>query len=244
MNTESQPRSPESLLRIEPQPGPQEAFLRSRCDITIYGGAAGGGKTWALLIEPLRHVANPDFGAVIFRRTNPQIMAQGGLWDESAKVYPLLGAAPNKTLALWRFPSGSKVKFAHLQHTQNMYDWMGSQIPMIGWDQLEHFTEEEFFYLLSRNRSTCGIRPYVRATCNPDASSWLAAFIGWWIDQTTGYPIPERAGQLRWFVRRNDELIWAEPLKIADVLIEPRSHATTCLVAAGEPGNLAGLELV
>ena len=55
--------------------------------------------------------------------------------------------------------------------------------------------------MLSRNRSTCGVTPYVRATCNPDADSWVAKFIEWWIDQDTGYPIPERSGKLRWFIR-------------------------------------------
>ena len=53
-------------VRIAPQPGPQSAFLRSDADIAIYGGAAGGGKTYALLLEALRNVDVPGFGAVIF----------------------------------------------------------------------------------------------------------------------------------------------------------------------------------
>ncbi len=78
--------------RLAPQPGPQAAFLASAADIAIYGGAAGGGKTWALLMEPLRHVRNPGFGAVIFRRTTVQVRNEGGLWDESEGLYPRLGA--------------------------------------------------------------------------------------------------------------------------------------------------------
>lgn len=58
---------------IRPQPGPQTTFLSSPADIAIYGGAAGGGKTWALLMEPLRHVGNPSFGAVFFRRNLTQV---------------------------------------------------------------------------------------------------------------------------------------------------------------------------
>src|SRR5690554_534113 len=72
-----------------PQAGPQEQFLKSKADIAIYGGAAGGGKTWALLLEPLSHIANPGFGGVIFRRTTVQVRNEGGLWDESARMYPL-----------------------------------------------------------------------------------------------------------------------------------------------------------
>jgi predicted phage terminase large subunit-like protein len=64
--------------------------------------------------------------------------------------------------------------------------------------------------MLSRNRSTCGVKPYIRATCNPDADSWVAEFIAWWIDQETGYPIPERSGKIRWFIRLNDAFLWAD----------------------------------
>ena len=63
--------------------------------------------------------------------------------------------------------------------------------------------------MLSRNRSTCGVSPFVRATCNPDSDSWVAKFIEWWIDPETGYPIPERSGKIRWFIRRNETLYWA-----------------------------------
>ena len=84
----------EAQTIIRPQPGPQTAFLASPADIAIYGGSAGGGKTWALLMEPLRHVANPQFGAVFFRRTLVQVRNEGGLWDESEKLYPNLWAKP------------------------------------------------------------------------------------------------------------------------------------------------------
>src|SRR6516225_5233687 len=64
--------------------------------------------------------------------------------------------------------------------------------------------------MVSRNRSTCGVRPYIRATCNPDADSWVAEFISWWIDPVSGRPIPERAGVLRYFVRIAEKIVWAD----------------------------------
>ena len=64
--------------------------------------------------------------------------------------------------------------------------------------------------MLSRNRSVCGVKPYVRATCNPDVDSWVAKFISWWINQDTGYPIPERSGILRYFYRVEGEVKWAD----------------------------------
>jgi hypothetical protein len=72
---------------IRPQPGPQEAFLASPADIVIYGGAAFGGKTFALLLEATRHSENPAFGAVIFRRTTKQVRTEGGLWDTSEELF-------------------------------------------------------------------------------------------------------------------------------------------------------------
>jgi predicted phage terminase large subunit-like protein len=62
---------------------------------------------------------------------------------------------------------------------------------------------------MSRNRSTTPVRPYIRASCNADAGSWVADLIAWWIDQRTGYPIPERSGVMRYFVRGHDDaLVW------------------------------------
>lgn len=201
---------------IVPQSGPQTTFLASPADIAIYGGAAGGGKTWALLMEPLRHVHNPGFGAVTFRRSTVQIRNEGGLWDESAVLYPQMGAAPKEHVLSWSFPSGASCSFAHLEHDKTRFNWQGSQIPLINFDELTHFTPTQFWYMVSRNRSMCGVRPYIRATCNPDADSWVADLISWWIDQDTGLAIAERAGQLRWFVRVGEDLKWGDdPAELA-----------------------------
>jgi predicted phage terminase large subunit-like protein len=197
-------------LQIRPQGGPQEKFLSSPADIAIYGGAAGAGKTWAELIEPLRHIqTTKGFGAVIFRRTSPQIRNQGGLWDASATLYPLLKASPKESTTEWAFPPfGNRIKFTHLEQEKHIHDHQGAEYPLICFDELTHFSRAQFFYLLSRNRSTCGVAPYTRATTNPDPDSWVREFIDWWIGPD-GLPIPEHSGELRWFYRLNDDLIWA-----------------------------------
>ena len=199
-----------SRLGLRPQPGPQTDFLGSDADITIYGGAAGGGKSFGLLLAPLQWSHVPGFGAVIFRRTTVQVRAEGGLWDDSAEIYPALDATPREQQLEWRFPSGASVSFAHMEYERNRLDWQGSQICLIGFDELTHFTWRQFSYMFSRNRSTCGVRPRIMATTNPDADSWVAEFIAWWIDQDTGFPVPERAGVLRWFVQFGDDLIWGD----------------------------------
>lgn len=212
---------------IRPQLGKQEQFLSSSADIVFYGGAAGGGKTYAALIEPLRHINNKNFSCIIFRRTSPQITTPGGLWDTALEMYTALGAkdirSPNR---YFRFPSGAKIVMNHLQYDKTVYDYQGAQIPLIEFEELTHFSWKQFTYMLTRNRSaTAGIKPYIRATCNPDPDSWVADFIKWYIDQDTGYAIQERGGIIRWFIIMNDEPIWADnPDELFDKYgIEPKS---------------------
>jgi len=197
---------------IGPQKGPQTKFLKCRADICIYGGAAGAGKTFAVLLEPIFHLHVPHFGTVIFRRNSTMVRNQGGLWDTSMQIYanPRLGGIPKETTLEWDFPTPSTVKFAHLQYENDVLSWQGAQIPLIIFDELTHFTRSQFFYMMSRNRSTCGVKPYIRATTNPDADSWVREFIDWWIDEETGLAIPERSGKIRYFIQLNDEIIWGE----------------------------------
>lgn len=197
-------------IEFRPQPGPQEMFLSTSADIALYGGAAGGGKSFAILLEPVRHIGRPGFGGVIFRRTSPQIVNEGGLWDQSFKMYPYLKAQSKgmPTLA-WDFPNGNRIKFSHLQYDKDVYDFQGSEIPYEAFDELTHFTKAQFFYMLTRNRSTCGIRPYVRATTNPDPDSWVKELIAWWLDDK-GDPIKARSGIIRFFIRIKGEIIWAD----------------------------------
>lgn len=149
-----------------------------------------------------------NFGCVIFRRNTENITREGGLWDTSEEIYPHLGGVGSSSGLYWSFPSGATIKMSHMLHEKNRLDWHGSQIPVILWDELTEFTEKQFFYMFSRNRSATGIRGYQRATCNADADSWVAKLISWYIDQRTGLPIPERSGVIRWFVRVGDKLEW------------------------------------
>jgi predicted phage terminase large subunit-like protein len=243
-------------LTIRPQKGPQEQALASPADIVIFGGAAGGGKSWALLLEPLRHVENPQFSCVLFRRTYPQVTNPGGMWDESMKLYPLVGATPRQSDLAWKFPSGAVVRFAHLQHEASRLDWQGAQVALLGFDELTHFTRDQFFYMLSRNRSMSGIRPYMRATCNPvpdddPVGGWIHEFVGWYIGDD-GYAISERSGALRWFVNVNDQLHWAnEPGELAARYPETTPKSFTFIKSSlydnqilmrEDPGYLANLQ--
>jgi hypothetical protein len=123
---------------------------------------------------------------------------------------------------------------------------------------LTHFSERQFWYLTSRSRSTCGVRPYVRATCNPDPDSFVRRLIDWWIGED-GLAIQERSGVLRWFVRDGDDLVWGDsseelsarfPQVDADgnriylpksLTFVPASHDDNTALLAADPGYRATL---
>ena len=197
-----------NVIKIGPQEGPQTDFLSCPADMVIYGGSAGGGKSYGLLLDPLRYVVHPKFGAVILRRTNPEIMNEGGLWDEACGLYLPLGARARQDDKSFTFPSGAVISLSHLQHEKNVYGWQGSQVPYLGFDELTHFTERQFWYLSSRQRNVSGIPNLIRCTCNPDPDSFVRKLIDWWID-VEGYAILERSGVIRWFIRSGDDLLWA-----------------------------------
>ena len=210
----------EHVVKIRPQEGPQFKFINSRADIVIYGGGAGGGKSYALLMEPLKHKDNPRFDGCIFRRTTVDIKKQGSLWPTSADLYPLFGARGSAQSLMWRFPSNATIAMGGIEHDKDRFDYQSAQFCYLGFDEVTHFSEQVFWYMMSRNRSMCGVRPYIRAACNPDPDSWVKTFIQWWIDSKPtlrngqpnphfGFPLPGRDGVVRWFVRRGDRFEWA-----------------------------------
>jgi predicted phage terminase large subunit-like protein len=247
-----------NAAELRPQPGPQEKFLKSNADVAIYGGAAGSGKSFALLLEQLYDVDNAGFRSVIFRRTIPMIRLPGGLLDTSAQIYPMLGATPNQSTLEWNFKTGAVVKLAGMELENDRYNWQGAQIALICFDEVQEFTEKQFWFLFSRNRSMSGARSRIRCTCNPDCDSWLRTFLAWWIDPNTGLPIAERSGVLRWFVRTGDDLHWAdtrrELLETFGADVEPKSATFISarvednkILLAKDPGyvsNLKSLPLV
>ncbi|MDO6383432.1 terminase large subunit domain-containing protein [Leptospira santarosai] len=240
---------------IKPQPGPQEAFLASPADITFYGGSAGGGKSYGLLLNPLRHIRVKGFSAVFFRKETTQLTNPGGLWPESSEIYPLIGGVSRESPKLeYHFPNNVNFQFNHLQHEKTKYNYQGAQIAALLYDEVTHFSENTFFYMLSRNRSTCGIRPYVSATCNPDPDSWVRRFLDWWIDEKTGLPIRERARAIRYFLRVKGLFYWASTKvdlirefptftanDIKSVSFVPASVFDNKILLEKDPGYLANL---
>lgn len=133
----------------------------------LYGGAAGGGKSDALVIEALRQVEIPHYKGLILRKTYPQL---DELIDKSENYYPRVypRAKYNDSKHTWTFPSGAKVVFGSMQYTKDRLKYQGKAYDFIGFDELTHFTWEEYSYLFSRCRPNGpGTRCYIRATANP-----------------------------------------------------------------------------
>jgi len=207
---------------IGPQAGPQTHFLSSNADIAFGGGAAGSGKTYALLLEPLRFFHLDYINAAIFRRHREDLTLPGAVWTESQKVYSSLGFTPNLTKLQYQFSKNSYLKFSGLQYESDVLKWQGSQLDFLGIDEVTHLTEFQFWYLVGRLRSVSGqIKPYCRATCNPE-KCWVWHLLEWWIDKATGYPIAKRAGKLRWLLRLQDVNYWFNSEKEAFVYIKEK----------------------
>lgn len=216
MGVASLPKTVQQAVRpgqtvIGPQQGPQTRFLQSSADITVFGGAGGGGKSYGTLLYPTRHLKVDGYNAVIFRRTYKRIKMAGGLWNESHRLYSLLDGKPNESDLSWTFKGPgytSSVQFAHLQYTSNMYDYKGLQAALIAFEELTEYEEEQFFYLKSRCRSTCGVKPVMIATTNPDADSWVKRFLAPWVDEQWSEEDKSPSGELRWFIREDDAIHW------------------------------------
>lgn len=195
-----------------PHPGPQTDYFSIDADILIYGGSAGGGKTWCLLADPLRWIHVPGFNAVILRRDSEQIRQAGGLWDASLEIYRLVGGQEREHTLDWRFGT-QRIRFDSMLRENDKLSYQGAEIAYLAFDELTHFSQSQFWYLQSRNRSKCGIRPYTRGTCNPDPNSWVFEFLGPWVDDEfhqDGERFSAKSGEVLWFVRdeRNDSLTY------------------------------------
>lgn len=219
-----------------PPPQPKQArFIHCPADVAIYGGAAGCGKTFAglLMLADPKAIAQPKYRAVVFRNSYPEISAPGAIWDESQDLYPALGGKANRAKFSWEFPSGAWVKMSYLARKQDAYSWKGAQLDLILFEELTEFKrdgEDIFWYLLSRARSRAGLSPKVRATTNPDADSWVRNLIDWWIG-ADGYPIAERSGVVRWFIRRGEEIEWGDTPE--ELIREPDDEPKSFTYIAG-----------
>lgn len=198
---------------IKPQEGPQELAVNLDADVILLSGAAGSSKSYSLLLRMLRYMDDKFFDAIYFRRTGPQIKGQGGLWDNAKDLFMKFGAncVDSRTEATFKTEDGdgAVAKFMHMEHEKNKLDHQGLQYSAIFFDELTHFTESQFTYLLSRLRSQSETSSFVMASMNPDADSWCLKWVLPWLDEE-GYVREDLNGKIKYFYTIDGEPIFGD----------------------------------
>ena len=151
-----------------PNPGPQTEFLAASEREVLYGGAAGGGKSYGLLADPMRYFSNKNFNGLILRRTNDELREL--VW-KSQELYPRAypGAKWQEKKSQWVFPSGAKLWMTYLEREEDVLRYQGQAFSYIAFDELtQHATPFAWNYMRSRLRTTDPELPiFMRATTNP-----------------------------------------------------------------------------
>jgi hypothetical protein len=161
---------------FRPNEGPQTDFLAAPETDVLYGGAAGGGKSYAMLVDPLRFAHRAAHRALVLRRSMPELRE---LIDKSRELYPKAfpGCKFREVEKIWTFPSGAKLEFGFLERDADVYRYQGQAYSWIGFDEITHLsTEFSWNYLASRLRTTDSeITPYMRCTANPGGAgaTWV-----------------------------------------------------------------------
>ena len=161
---------------FKPNSGPQTEFLAASEREVFYGGARGGGKSYAMLVDPLRYCSKAHHRALLIRRTMPELR---DLISKSqllySKAYP--GAKWREQEKEWRFPSGAKIEFGYAENMTDVLRYQGQSYTWIGIDELPQYPSPDIYnFLRSSLRSVDKDIPvYLRATGNPGniGSQWV-----------------------------------------------------------------------
>jgi hypothetical protein len=161
---------------FKPNGGPQTEFLAASEREVFYGGARGGGKSYAMLVDPLRYCSKAHHRALLIRRTMPELR---DLISKSqllySKAYP--GAKWREQEKEWRFPSGAKIEFGYAENMTDVLRYQGQSYTWIGIDELPQYPSPDIYnFLRSSLRSVDKDIPvYLRATGNPGniGSQWV-----------------------------------------------------------------------
>jgi predicted phage terminase large subunit-like protein len=185
-----------------PNPGPQTRFLSLTCHEALYGGAAGGGKSDALLVDAIRYVGRGygrNYKALLLRREFPDL--EKSLIERSHALYPRIGGKWNGSAKTWRFPLGEVVYFGHAQHERDVHQYQGAEFQFVGFDEVTSFTKYQYTYLISRLRSSAGVPCRLRGATNPggEGHDWVFDRFGAWLDPKS--PVRAEPGRVVYFVR-------------------------------------------
>lgn len=156
----------------------QKVFLRTYALEALFGGAAGGGKSSALLMAALQYVDVPGYNAIIFRRTYADLALPGAIMDRfSAWISEIEEIRWNGSIYVATFPSGARISFGYLNNSQDYLRYKGAEFQFIGMDEVTEIREHDYRYLFSRLRRPASgpvskVPLRMRAASNP-APNWV-----------------------------------------------------------------------
>lgn len=153
-------------------------FIQSQAFMTVFGGAAGSGKTYLSLMRFLYWVEDPNFVGYVFRKNATDLKGGGGAFSEAVKMFTAYDKRVRYTkqpMCIY-FPSGATINFTGLDGQAGMDAIQGIQISAAFLDEATHFTEEEIMWVISRLRTSAKMNPCIWLTCNPDMDSVI--FLG------------------------------------------------------------------
>lgn len=168
-------------------------------------------------MRPLLDIHDPNYQAVFFRRTTKALEKAGSLWPEGKSLWKPFKARVREQKFQHVFKNGATISMDHLEHEKDAEgNHQGTQYSFVGFDELTHFLQSQFLYLIGRLRSAAEGNSSCMATCNPDPDSWVFKWVEWYLDED-GYPDPDKCGVVRYFVVVNDEPVFADtPEELAE----------------------------
>lgn len=152
----------------------QEQFINSEAFETLFGGAAGGGKSYGQLVDALLYALKyPKSKQIIFRRTFPDL--EKSLIRVSLEFYPREVASYNTSKHIWNFKNGSIIDFGYIDSEKDVYQYQSAEYDVIRFDELTHFTEYMYTYMISRCRGANSYPKRVKSSTNPGGvgHSWV-----------------------------------------------------------------------
>ena len=183
------------------------------------------------LTKNLDGVTDPDFVAVILRRSQPELKRPGGLIRESNSIYPHFKGKFGLQSLTWKFPSGAQITFGAIGGDHDLGGWQGSQLTRCMIDEVgESWSQHQVLFMLSRMRSKSKIHPQLIMTANPNKQSFLFDWVQYCLD-SDGVPVKGTENKIRWFTVEENVAKWAD-------------SAEECYEKYGKPkGKIMGLGL-
>lgn len=225
-------------MQLKAQPGPQTEFAQCPADVAIFASSPGSGKSYIGVLEALRWSHLPRYTGVLLRQNHKELMrGSSSLFGMVSTFGKQMGGHPKQApYPMVEFPHAegtSTVLCMHGNTPKTAFD--GIEIAFSFWDELDHFDFELFQYVTgSRSRTTCGVRPYVRASTMPQADTWVRELVTPWLEvhsESEAFPDLTQSGRVRWFFHDHRDLPQIfdtredaiDAAKAVDTRLKPRS---------------------